>query len=530
MKKIFFIFLATLSVAKHSQAQITFQKAYGGTAYDVGYSAQETNDSGFIITGGIRSFGAGNEDVYLIKISSDGTLQWTKTFGGTNNDDGYSIQQTNDEGFIIAGTTTSFGAGNNDFYLLKVASDGTPQWTKTFGGAGDDFCSSVQKTNDGGFILIGTTKSFGLINEDIYIIKTSSNGSLEWAKTFGGTYPDYGYSVSQTNDGGFIASGETVSYGIGYGDAYLIKMTSDGNLQWSKTFGESSTNDLGNSIQQTNDGGFIIGGTTSPPSSGNGDVYLIKTDSDGTLQWSKTFGGTKPDYGKSILQANDGGFFIGGYTSSFGGGPHNFYLVKTISDGTLSWSKTFGGSVDDEGFSFQKTNDGGLVITGWTNSFGVGSYDLYLIKTDSNGNSGCNETNPNTITTTPTILTTNPATQVSSGGIIGNLAAQTGSGGIETTLCFTNGVNDFQNSKSEINIFPNPFSTEATIEVSSFKSQVPSSKLEFKLYDVFGREVRRLLFTDNRLLITRGNLASGIYFYKFSDSTEVIGTGKIIIE
>ena len=355
-----------------------WSKTFGGSSWDNGRSVQQTTDGGFIIAGYTASFGAGSEDVYLIKTDGYGNQQFSKTFGGSSDDYGYSVQQTTDGGFIIAGHTDSFGAGYKDVYLIKTDGYGNLQLSKTFGGSSYDYGNSVQQTTDGGFIIAGTTYSFGAGYSDVYLIKTDGYGNQQWSKTFGGSDSDWGYSVQQTTDGGFIIAGNTYSFGAGSGDVYLIKTDAYGNQQWSKTFGGSSW-DNGRSVQQTTDGGFIIAGITYSFGAGYEDVYLIKTDGYGNLQWSKTFGGSSDDYGYSVQQTTDGGFIIAGITYSFGAGYEDVYLIKTDGYGNQQWSKTFGGSNDDYGNSVQQTTDGGFIIAGYTDSFSAGSWDVYLI-------------------------------------------------------------------------------------------------------------------------------------------------------
>ena len=356
---------------------------FGGTSSDAGNSVQQTTDGGYIITGTTKSFGNGQYDVYLIKTDGNGDSLWTKTFGGTDDDRGYSVQQTTDGGYIITGHTESFGNGSSDVYLIKTDGSGTEQWSQTFGGTADDYGYSVQQSTDGGYIITGHTESFG--NDDVYLIKTDGSGIEQWSQTFGGTSGDYGYSVQQSTDGGYIITGTTKSFGNGQYDVYLIKTDGSGTEQWNKTFG-GTADDYGYSVQQTTDGGYIITGYTYSIVSANDDVYLIKTDGSGIEQWSQTFGGTSGDYGYSVQQSTDGGYIITGRTSSFGNGSSDVYLIKTDGSGTEQWTKTFGGTSGDYGNSVQQTTDGGYIITGYTNSFGNGSYNVYLIKTDGSGN------------------------------------------------------------------------------------------------------------------------------------------------
>jgi hypothetical protein len=354
-------------------------KTFGGSDRDWGNSVQQTRDGGFIVVGTTLSFGAGEADVWLIKTDADGNKLWEKTFGGSDWDVGNSVQQTSDGGFILVGTTLSFGAGEADVWLIKTDADGNKLWEKTFGGSDRDVGNSVQQTSDGGFILVGETASFGAGEDDVWLIKTDADGNKLWEKTFGGSGWDDGWSVQQTSDGGFIIVGATASFGAGGFDVWLIKTDADGNKLWEKTFGGDNL-DVGLSVQQTSDGGFIIVGETWSFGAGWADVWLIKTDADGNKLWEKTFGGSGWDEGSSVQQTSDGGFIIVGDTESFGAGEADVWLIKTDADGNKLWEKTFGGSSYDYGYSVQQTSDGGFIIVGETWSFGAGDYDVLLIK------------------------------------------------------------------------------------------------------------------------------------------------------
>ena len=360
-------------------------KTFGGEKDDIASSVQQTMDGGYIIAGRTRSFGAGIIDVYLMKTDGEGNEEWYRTFGGKENDSAYSVQQTADGGYIIAGDTTSFGAGGRDAYLVKTDGEGNEEWSRAFGGVGWDYADSVQQTADGGYIIAGYTESFGAGGWDAYLVKTDGEGNEEWYQTFGGEEYDAVYSVQQTADGGYIIAGTTRSFGADDNDAYLVKTDGEGNEEWYRTFG-GEANDIVYSVQQTTDGGYIIAGDTESFGAGGWDTYLVKTDEEGNEEWYRTFGGENADGSWSVQQTTDGGYIIAGDTNSFGAGNGDVYMVKTDGEGFEEWYQTFGSKAIDGAYSVRQTTDGGYIIAGYTESFGVGGFNVYIIKTDGEGN------------------------------------------------------------------------------------------------------------------------------------------------
>ncbi|MGD0950994.1 MAG: hypothetical protein ABR985_01120 [Methanotrichaceae archaeon] len=367
-------------------------KTPGGPGYGgVGYSVQQTADGGYIIGGTKYSYEPEylSQMVRLIKTDANGNKVWDRIFGGSHNDIGYSVQQTRNGGYILTGSTESFGAGGKDLWLIKTDANGNEIWNRTFGGARDDWGRSVQQTTDGGYIITGSMYSYNSahLSQMVWLLKTDANGNQVWDKIFGGPRDDWGYSVQQTNDGGYIITGGTKSFGENGNSAlWLIKTNAKGNEIWDRIFGGPGDN-VGFSVQQTNDRGYIILGSKESYVPGINVIWLIKTDANGAKVWDKTFSGSVDNVGKSVQQTSDGGYIITGSKESSGGGSQDLWLIKTDGYGNEIWDKSFDGSGWNEGKSVQQTNDGGYIISGSAYSYSSGGKNsvVWLIKTDPNG-------------------------------------------------------------------------------------------------------------------------------------------------
>jgi hypothetical protein len=483
--KQFLLAALLFSLSVYSSAQIRFQKTFGGSNDDQGYSVQQTTDGGYIIAGTTNSFGPGNYSFYLIKTNANGDTLWTKTIGGSNADDAYSVQQTTDGGYIVAGETKSIGAGDYDVYLIKTNQNGVTQWTKTFGGTNTDWASSVQQTNDNGYVIVGTTYSFGPGDNNVYLIKTNANGDTLWTKTIGRSYPaaSWGNSVQQTNDGGYVIAGLTRAGAGGINKVYLIKTTSSGDTLWTKTFGWGEG--IGHSVRQTSDGGYIIGADLDNFDGQSYNVYLIKTNANGDELWTKTYGGNDYDNGGSAQQTTDGGYVIVGNTRSFGTGLFDIYLIKTNTNGDTLWTKTFGGTDQEYGSEVQQTTDGGYVIAGQTRSSfenaNGGSSDVYLIKTDANG-----------------VVSVNPEESIQ------------------------------LNFSLEQN-YPNPFNPTTTIRYS-----IPvRSFIKLKVFNLLGQQIATLVEKEQSvgtytIQWEASDFPSGVYLYSLQ-SNDFVETKKLIL-
>jgi hypothetical protein len=410
-----------------------FCKAIGGEDDDVGYSLIQTSDGGYAIAGATKSFGAGDWDAYVVKLDANGNLQWTKTIGGPASDDGGPLIQTSDGGYAIASYTNSFGAGDWDVYVVKLDAHGNLQWTKTIGGKKEDMGFSLIQTSDGGYAIVGFTFSFGAGYTDVYAIKLDANGNLQWTRTIGGPGHEVGNSLIQTSDGGYVIAGFTTSFGAGGEDVYVVKLDAHGNLQWTKTIGGRG-NEAGFSLIQTSDGGYAIAGATRSFGAGEADVYVVKLNANGNLQWTKTIGGLASEAGLSLIQTSDGGYAIAGFTTSFGVGEADVYVVKLNANGNLQWTKTIGAKNEDLiKSSIIQTSDGSYVIASTTRSFSAGKRDVYVVKLDKNGDACCAVSETSQAGSGGRLRSATPS--IGSGGKLTSPTPTTNSGGTLTNQC-----------------------------------------------------------------------------------------------
>ena len=382
-----------------------WSRTHGGVFFDWAFSVVQTFDGGYVITGDTDSFGAGYKDFWLVKTDPIGNQLWKQTYGGKDWDLAFSVIETSDGGYALAGYTSSFGAGDEDFWLVKTDAFGNLQWSITYGGIGTDVACSVIETSDGGYALAGYTDSFDAGNYDVWLVKTDANGNEQWNYTYGGAGTDGTIliihlpyvEVVQTDDGGYAFATLTYSFGTELSDFWLVKTNSTGNMQWNYTYG-GWAQDWAFSVVQTRDGGYAIAGVTGSFGAGGGDFWLVKTDANGNEQWNYTYGGTDEDRAHRVIETSDGGYALAGYTYSFGAGYTDFWLVKTDAAGNMQWNRIYGGADFDRAWSVVETSDGGYVIAGATRSFGAGGSDFWLVKTGVESGLTWTESTNNTIT------------------------------------------------------------------------------------------------------------------------------------
>ncbi len=326
--------------------KVKWSKIFSGADIESGKFVRQTTDGGFIIIGDKELSDISGSKIYIIKTNKDGKELWHNTYGGTVSDYGESVQETMDGGFIIVGSTNSYGAGESDIYVIKTDENGKELWNSTYGGAVNDFGKSVRETKDGGFIIVGSTYSYGAGGSDVYIIKTNKDGKELWHNTYGGTINDYGETVEETEDGGFIIVGTTYSSGAGGSDIYVIKTNRDGKKLWHSTFGGEDY-EWGRTSQIALDKNIMIAG----------DRMLIKVGNDGKKIWTMSY---KECWINSIYEVPEDGFLIAGVESNapfFVSG----FLLKTDPEGKKVWYETIQNCWIN---SIEETVDKGFILAG----------------------------------------------------------------------------------------------------------------------------------------------------------------------
>jgi len=376
-------------------------RTYGGDSTDWAYGIQQTSDGGYIVSGHTQSFGAPFRDSWILKLSSDGAIEWQKSYGGALYNRAYSVQQTIDGGFIVAGYVGNPSSLPNSVLLLKLSSDGSIEWQSIIRGPAGSRADFIQQTSDGGYILAGLIWPGTDPNsyfKDVFVAKLSSVGTIEWRYAYGGPEEESDWNwatqlttIQQTKDGGYILGCDTMSFGAGGYDIWILKLLSDGTIEWQKTYGGANNEIARNrpSIQQTSDGGYIFAGNTSSFGAGSSDAWVLKLFSEGNIEWQKAYGREGGDAAHAVYETSDGGFIVGGNSNSFSeDGNLDIWFLKLTSDGSIEWQKTYGGEDTDQAFAFQQTSDEGFVAAGYTRSFDAIGDDFFVLKLSPDGEIG----------------------------------------------------------------------------------------------------------------------------------------------
>ncbi|ESU24938.1 hypothetical protein FEDK69T_04950 [Flavobacterium enshiense DK69] len=490
----------------------------------------------------------------VIYCYSQPSISWQKSLGGSSADEMYSIQQTTDGGYIIAGRTASNNGdvtgndGYDDIWIVKLANAGSIQWQKSLGGTDYDHPTSIQQTTDGGYIIAATSNSNdGDVTgnhgkRDYWIVKLTNTGSIEWQKSLGGTEFELACSIQQTTDGGYIVAGYSnsnngdVTGNHGGSDCWIVKLTNTGSIQWQKSLG-GSNDDIANSIKQTTDGGYICAGFTGSidgdvtGNHGNFDYWIVKLSNTGSIQWQKSLGGTDSEGANSIVQTADGGYIIAGSSGSNNGdvtgnhGGSDCWIVKLTNTGSIQWKRSLGGSEADGASSIQQTTDGGYIIAGYSDSHDgdvtgyLTDYNYWIVKLTSTGSMqwqkslGGSEQDE-----------AMSAQQTTDGGYI--IAGRTASNDFDVTgnhgdydgwiVKLSNALStDEQTIGNLFSVYPNPTDNELHVNIKGNTLDLP-----YIIYDQSGRSVIKGKLNEVNSVIKTGNLSKGVYILSIGNKTK----------
>jgi hypothetical protein len=433
------------------------------------------------------------------------------------------VMATSDGGYLLVGETRTVYAGDSDVYIVKTDAQGNILWTKQYGGTHPDYPNNIVATTDGNFLVVGFTESYGAGAMDIWLLKIDPSGNLLWQKTYGTSGDDEGKEIISTSDGNYMIVGHTnYSPGNSNEDAFLKKIDPSGNELWTKYYG-GTLYETGHSVKQCSDGGYIFTGQTT--STGTpGDTYLVRTDANGNSLWTKTYGGSNNDEGKFVLANSDGTFTISAETNSNAQADSNVQVMKVDANGSVIWSKIYGGTDKDVAKTIRPTSDGGYIEAAITRSFGLINPDMWIIRLNTNGD---------------TLWTRHygswdhdhcyAAKQTSDGGFIVAGHQEDPNGVEHIQLVKTNsigtldpvGINEIA-SNASFNIFPNPSNGIFSI---SARSEIKSVNIS----DVLGNLVRVIKGDDVLLHIDLANKPKGAYLITVQ-TTSSSYTRKIVLK
>ena len=372
---------------------IDWNMTYGGIANEWCADIIATTDGGYCLLGDTWSYGAGGVDLWLVKVSATGSLEWNQTYGGSQDDHAGALLQTRDGGYILAGLTGSYGhIGAGDIWLVKTDNMGITQWNRTFVGDGGSFASDIIQTEDGGYVPVGELRKLELsdplsnsspmvAHNDMWLVKTTEQGDHQWNYTYSHSdlAEDTALAIALSSDGGYILVGNTQPLYKEKLDILVVKTDADGMVTWIKSFG-GNENENAFDVLQTIEGGYTLVGSTGSYGQGEEDIWLISLNKEGNMLWNATYGGPMEDVALSFIQTTDEAFTIIGYTESFGAGRQDIWVIRADKRGTLQWNQTIGGTMEDIGGGILALDNNEYIVAGHTRSFGQGMFDLWLVK------------------------------------------------------------------------------------------------------------------------------------------------------
>jgi Fe-S cluster biosynthesis and repair protein YggX len=525
MKK-FTLVIVLFSILQITNGQTRYQKLMGGNGYNEFYSLVKTSN-GYIMVGVTNSHGAGQKDILAVRTNFNGDTLWTKTYGGFYNEEAFAVKSTSDGNFIIAGYTSSFSNFSNDsanFYVLKINSNGNLLWAKSFGGPGIDIAKSIIETTNHNYLITGSTNSIGAGCNDVYLLELDSSGSYLWSKSLGATGCDFASDLIELGDGGFLITGNTSSFSLGGYVVFILKTDSVGDYQWTKTYDFTGSFSpklfTANEIVRGYTNDFLIVGTRGLGFVGDSQHYLLDVDSSGSLNWAKTYlMNSGNSEGFSIDKTTSGGFIVGGWMG-------NYYpaLLKVDAIGQFVWSYVYSSPTasfyEGKGFKTVTANDGGYFTAGMR--YDTGDTSALLLKTDFNGDITCPYTPPTS--NAVNVLTMNIASQTFTSSLANlnliDTCVVNSSPNNFITYCFTVGINEIANSIAK-ECFPNPFNDKLSFAIND------NELSEIIIYDIASRKLLQQKFT-NFVSLNTEQLAKGIYIYEVRNRSGSCKKGKVV--
>lgn len=464
------IFLVIQSLP--ASGQVYFQKSYQSSPFD--QEAQDVlpmSDGGYLLAGYTTNTTINDCNVYIMKTDAMGNLLWTKTYGGNKPDFPYHMLATNDGNFFLVGYSQSYGGGDYDILLMKIDPAGSLLWTKTYGSNGNDIGRDIIATSDGNYLIVGSSNSPALTDQNANLIKIDPAGTVIWSKLYGGTSNDYGNCVKHSSDGGFVMVGQTFSFNSPGGDAWLLKLDANGDTTWTKRFGGANA-DEGYYITANTDGSSVFLVRDSSNAGRDIDTRIIKVDATGNIIWNKVYGGNLKDTPKMIQPTMDGGYIVGAISRSFGWMNPDMWILKLAPTGDTTWTRHYGGSQNEHCYVVRELSDGSYIACGKTASAGP-DFD-------------------------PIFLKLNPS---------GTLAV---------------GIKDLALMNRELKLYPNPSEGRFTLDLMNLSCDQVSIK------NTLGEEIYRSKTVDNTSTINLEGHHRGVYFLTVESSSGSF-TEKFII-
>ena len=368
---------------------IKWAKAFGGSAYDDAWAVEVAPNGDIVVVGYTESFGDSNGDVWILRLDENGNIKWQKAYGGSDWDvaRGVAIAQNGD--IIVVGRTYSFGNGSSDAWVLRLDENGNIKWQKTYGGGSIDGAWAVTVADNGDIIVVGFTQSFGAGSSDVWVLRLDENGNVIWQKAYGGVHQDEAYGVTIAPNGDIIVVGWVGGLGAGSWDAWVLRLDANGNVKWQKAFGESDDDEAW-AVTVADNGDIIVVGYTRSFGAGSYDVWVLRLDENGNVKWQKAYGGSDWDGVWDVKTVSNGDIVIAGYTNSFGAGDYDIWILRLDENGNIKWQKAYGGIGDDEATGLAIADNGDIIVVGFTNSFGAGDYDIFVLRLDGNGDTNAN--------------------------------------------------------------------------------------------------------------------------------------------